>query len=824
MIKSDSIDDYYIAPRLEAEFNRLADYPAILIEAPSGFGKTVYARHWAELLRQRKHAAVTWVDQSQHSDVTLNWIEGQRNREAPFWIFVDDAHLLPHPVLKSLVKAAVHSPKVLHVVLIRRYCSKLRFAAFRLQGKLASLDKDDLAFTLEETTQFLRCKKTVSTLLFERFEGWPAAVSTLKSAGAGNHTQINDVFNLDLRVFWELVEEEVLTALPPDCLSRARELSSVEPFVFEDAQDMLSISAHELETLVKVLFPVWSGSKDNGGLHPCVKTVLQRQAWELDPDKMKQLHLRACQYYWRKGDLVTALGHASRSGETTYVCDLIEQAGGLFLWLNEGLDRIRQVMSFTSDQLCEAYPRLMLIKSLLHVKEGKLEHANRCWNSARFISEDFTKDREGGDNAALLNESRVMGSLLAGYGCHSLEEQIALAQPHPKAPDSSQRNEALEGALHTIMCLHALQNGDFKTVYEQAALSESAFEKSGSDYGILYLDFHRGGAAYGSGKLDFAQESYARAEKRRRKFFSEDQGLRFIGKVFGAELDCETGGFLSAKRKLSGITQRLNESEAWFDVYAAAIRSQTYLKYLGAGYEKAAEFLYGISLDVKLKGLKRVTRYVDTLRLELACRSVDVAEAHRLAKKLNLQVVFDDPKMLEYLMWREYVNVVTAHALYLNLCGKAEEAKPYISALIAYGRSYNNSVCEIYGLANSVTLFSDDLSDLLRLTKLTGYILPIALSSKLQQSCNTNKDGKFYADRALEAIARLYPSETKAFTPREREIVRYLSAGLSDKEIALEIDVSVHTVRFHMKNVFKKTGTNDRKTAVTKAEDILDIN
>jgi DNA-binding CsgD family transcriptional regulator len=44
----------------------------------------------------------------------------------------------------------------------------------------------------------------------------------------------------------------------------------------------------------------------------------------------------------------------------------------------------------------------------------------------------------------------------------------------------------------------------------------------------------------------------------------------------------------------------------------------------------------------------------------------------------------------------------------------------------------------------------------------------------------------------------------------ERRVVALLHLDLSNKEIAAQLNVSVHTVKFHLSNIFRKTGTTNR--------------
>ncbi|MDI6689306.1 MAG: response regulator transcription factor [Actinomycetota bacterium] len=48
---------------------------------------------------------------------------------------------------------------------------------------------------------------------------------------------------------------------------------------------------------------------------------------------------------------------------------------------------------------------------------------------------------------------------------------------------------------------------------------------------------------------------------------------------------------------------------------------------------------------------------------------------------------------------------------------------------------------------------------------------------------------------------------------REREILRLIAQGMSNKEIAKELFISDKTVKNHLRNIFSKLHINDRTTA-----------
>jgi LuxR family transcriptional regulator, maltose regulon positive regulatory protein len=62
------------------------------------------------------------------------------------------------------------------------------------------------------------------------------------------------------------------------------------------------------------------------------------------------------------------------------------------------------------------------------------------------------------------------------------------------------------------------------------------------------------------------------------------------------------------------------------------------------------------------------------------------------------------------------------------------------------------------------------------------------------------------------------PSSAVAlFTPKELQVLRLLARAYTNKEIALSLDVSDQTVKWHLKQVFAKLEVGSRKQAVSRA-------
>lgn len=74
------------------------------------------------------------------------------------------------------------------------------------------------------------------------------------------------------------------------------------------------------------------------------------------------------------------------------------------------------------------------------------------------------------------------------------------------------------------------------------------------------------------------------------------------------------------------------------------------------------------------------------------------------------------------------------------------------------------------------------------------------------------------AASVVHLLAKLTKPAPKVFlSPREQEILSLIVEGLTAKEIAASLDVSVHTTDTHTRNLFKKLGVHSRAAAVTRA-------
>jgi DNA-binding NarL/FixJ family response regulator len=92
-----------------------------------------------------------------------------------------------------------------------------------------------------------------------------------------------------------------------------------------------------------------------------------------------------------------------------------------------------------------------------------------------------------------------------------------------------------------------------------------------------------------------------------------------------------------------------------------------------------------------------------------------------------------------------------------------------------------------------------------------GYVLKNALDLDLAAAVKKVAAGETVLDPAVARPAPLPGERAKRLTPRELQVLQLICNGLSNKEIALQLEVSANTVAVHRANIMNALGVH--KTA-----------
>lgn len=123
----------------------------------------------------------------------------------------------------------------------------------------------------------------------------------------------------------------------------------------------------------------------------------------------------------------------------------------------------------------------------------------------------------------------------------------------------------------------------------------------------------------------------------------------------------------------------------------------------------------------------------------------------------------------------------------------------------------------------SFVALSDDarLPGLLRSLPLPGWAIVSsdAGAEELQIAVRAAAQGLVALPRSmvehLNEPRAVTASSLEPLTSREREVLTLLSEGLSNKQIAARLQISEHTVKFHVASIFAKLGAASRTEAVS---------
>ncbi len=758
-------------------------------------------------------------------------------------LILDDVeNLIDEQAQRLLNNFIRHAPENLHIALAYRQNPGLALSKLVLDGMAVMLSVDDLRFSFDEAASFFDglLSKRETKAMYEKTEGWPVALRLMKNAIGGTGAAIDKLqfFTSEHGLAADYLEDQFYSRLSKSektFLLDASVLEWIEPPLLDnlrqknDAEAVLGGLAH-LEGIIVPLDNREKTYRLHGLFRQYLKETLQRE----NSDRYTLLHQRAANALSERGRLLTALRHASYANDTDLIGHLLEKAGGIRLWLREGMTRVIPANDMLNDEIIEKFPRLGFLRCIVLIKQGHLKGAQDLFNRLAETTEGFQKDRAKGDDRELYKDHIFVRSMLAAYGCVPLSKEL-ISDLLPGDMDTSNEEATTLGHHKTLLCLASHQRAEFANAWRFGKEAAEHFRAAGSRYGELFIDFHFGSIAMVRGEVEDADNYYVQSQKAIRQFFPRDNGLRLINEILTAELDLERNRINRIRSKLSNIIDRLHGSEAWFDIYAAAYSVVTEATLYEESLDNALDFLHAALEHTEEQGLAKLNNYLMALKV-MALINAGRHDQARLSYDRsglpdNVETIFNQ----QIHTWREMevfacalINIKTIEEAY-------EEGKAVADALYRFTTKRNLMRPLIRCLILSALLHerSDDkdkattsIAEALKYARHTDYIRPFVRRIgdlkgllKQYQKATVRKADKHQIERLFSFSVEA--SETNGnvavFSPREIDILQGLHTGLQDKMIARRLGVTPHAVRYHLKNIYAKTNANNRMQAVNKA-------
>ncbi len=850
------------------------DQKLSLLVATAGFGKSTLLGHWRKGLLE-KNIPVAWlnIDEDDNDpslfaiylayslanaglatdifdlhpagfspDTSFRTIVGillsaVAKQETKVVLVLDDVEKLENMTVRAVLDPLLrYSPDNLHVVLASRTAERLQLSTLKLQGQVNLITTSELKFTPFEIEEFLGDALDNKTLqkVNKKTEGWPVALQLIKNSltGHSDYRKIIDKFKGTDQDTREYIFEQILNNLPhcqKDLLLDVSILEQFDPDTIDLIRDEENshIILKDMENLNRLVTPL-EHKGELYRLHPLFREALSYYLAQSNPERKKNLHLKAARMFMDQGHVIQSIRHALMAGEPETAAAILEQAGGILLWNKEGMTRIRKAHTLLPEHIITTRPRLSLLRALVFLKDGMLNDARHIYNNVR----QNLNDNKHLHTVELDYDLAVISTTLAVYDGTSLTEEMS-----ENLITSIKRFEQVDysqiGFVYTILCVFHLQKGDFPSAKENGRNAIAHFQKHHSIFGETYIYIHLGVVATAEGNLDKAHEYYKKAQDNLRRYFIDDKDLKLVLNILMAEWHYEKNELNTASRLLGDVNHRLETGEAWYEIYASGYSTSTALTYLQKGLGACLNVSDEAISYIKREGLKRLNRLVVANKAGHLCRSGRTAKARKIIQENNL--TFQDYKREKGISFsvRECYGVVQVLARLLIAERRYDEAIRELRGQIeAHQPEYEQRAIQKYRLLLSVALFGNghtdeafqQLENVLIFIRTHGFLRLILdeapfifapLEAYINNRISSEKDhAQYILDQLSEAKS---PQIHITLSRREKQVLNQLAEGCSDKVIARNLDVSENTVRFHLKNLYGKLGVNSRLKAVSEA-------
>jgi LuxR family transcriptional regulator, maltose regulon positive regulatory protein len=771
-------------------------------------------------------------------------------------LVLDDYHVIDsRPIDATLAFLLNHLPSQMHLVVSTREDPRLPLARLRAQGQLTELRSGELRFTSTEAAEFLNQGMGLNlasediAALENRTEGWIAGLQmvALSLRGRSDTGPLIRAFTGSHRFVLDYLVEEVLQRQPehihnfllhtaildqlsgPLCDAVARR---------NDGQVMLA--ALERNNLFVASL---DDNRQWYRYHPLFADALQARLMEAQPDQISGLHRRASAWYEQNGLPSGAISHALAGRDFERAAGLIELAwpeteegSRATTWLNwvqalpNDLVRARPVLSVW-------YAYALLASGAMEVAEAKLTDAERWLEPADHLKEGSSAEMVVADE----EQFRSLPATIAigrAYHAQALGDAPSTVKYAQRALDLLPDGDPLRrGQATALLGLTSWASGELETADRVFANYTSQLRAAGNLPDAISTTFVLSEVRMALGRLreafstleQFIQFLMERAEPMPPEAADLHRGL--------GELNRERGDLEAAAGHLLRATE-LGEHTGLLDWHHRRCVTQARLEQTQGELEAALGLLDEAERLFVRSPLPDV-RPIAALKARIWIAQGRLTETLQWARERGLSID-DAPSYL-----REFEQVTLARALIAQhrserRVGSISEALGLLERLLpaAEAGRRKGSVIEILMLQalahkarGSMAPAHMALKRALRLAEPEGFVRlfvdegpPMA---RLLHEAAARGTVPHYTQRLLSAFRLAGPAQSRQpdaqsanvqlLSEREREVLHQIAEGLTNREIADRLYLSVYTVKAHARSIYEKLEANNRTQAVAKA-------
>jgi ATP/maltotriose-dependent transcriptional regulator MalT/predicted ATPase/class 3 adenylate cyclase len=765
-------------------------------------------------------------------------------------LVLDDYHVITaDPVHRALQYLIERLPPRLHLVLSTRADPPLPLARLRARGQLSELRAAELRFMFSEISVFLQTVMGLNlsagaiAVLERRTEGWIAGLqlAALSLQGRADVDAFLAAFTGSHRFVLDYLSEEVLSHLP----------EPVQAFLFHTCiLDRLSAplcdavmgqegSQTTLELLEQTnLFLVPLDEERRWyRYHHLFAEVLQSRLQQTAPVLVPVLHRRASTWFEEQGLATEAVQHALAASDLERAARLLEQVGRSII-LRGKLQTVSAWLGALPETLVRTRPLLSLYRAITLQNSNQLEAAERCLQDAeQHIPADLPTEQ-----ARLLLAPVVTIRASNAFYVGDLARGIALAQSILEVLPETER-ETRPFALMEVAYAFLVSGEVGPAAEHLIAQAQAAAQELGSPFLLLRSLILLARLRVLQGQLHQAAATYQQAAPG----VPADEQLRYVagGPLYSlclGDLLREWNELEEAARHLSRGLELVQETR----VVEADVVTQGYLG-LARVQQARSEYSQAVATLDAFTILAHQRAFVPHLiargaavRAELELAQGNLARAIRWADEGGLSASDDDPS---YPREQEYLALARVRIAQ----GRTEPAGPFLPETLdvlerllvdAEAKARRSSVLEILLLQALARDAQGDrkgalqlLEHALQLAEPEGYLRLFLDEGEpmvvLLREAHAHSVVPLYVATLLSAYGEQVPPPlpppttlVEPLTEREREVLRLLAEGASNREMARRLVVSVNTVKKHVFNICGKLGVESRGQALAKARSL----
>ncbi len=751
----------------------------------------------------------------------------------PCLLVLDELERLPQQSVELLDRLLRQGPRNLHFALSFRSNPGLDLASIVLEGSGVVVTTEQLRFSKSEIHRFFDGNLTRRELadVLARTEGWPVALRidrAIRVAGAAKNVELGKALTRNF------IDTRLLRRLPDQGRALLLDLAVFDWIDMDLADEVLESNdtRPRVEALVALDGLMMPFESDGAlrRLHPLVREHCHRVLASEDPARKRRLHQRLAEALATRGHLVPAWRHAGETGDLRCLGEMMERVGVFQIWLREGMTCLAAADRFLTPALLEEFPRLALIRCVTLYFGQEFVGARELFQTVT-PKLDRAARRPDVDASALLLDRVCTNVALTGSQARLVDDSLLQALRNAESEPAATAEQAALVRCGTLMIrtISSYNGGSLEMSRRHGLEALSCTRRDGYRHGEIFVSLCLGMAAMAQGNVKEAASRYADARQVAKVFFASDPVLATIIDVLAIELDIELGREKPIdQRTVNGLTSLRS---SWIDIQEAAISVATELKCTRHGPEVGVEFLAEEVAKARAAGLETIERYASALRSQTLAEARHASRAEQVWRDEELPT---DPAGLLDLdgqSWREMEALSCARIRLLTALGKRDAAGDLAQRLraLASERGLRRTLMRALGLSMAIDADDTDraikpLVEFLGLTRHTDYLRPLVRHRDVSRALLTrlldgNPEPELH-ETAGSALARLdaRPSpDAPVFSPREQDVLAGLDKGLRNREIAERLGVSEDGVRYHLKNIYRKTSTNDRDEVVRRA-------